>query len=268
MTHFLAYGKGVVVVHRDDLVVDLSVQHVGDEARADALDLVGAGDAGGQHGGGLGLHGDYLDGGVLFLQELTGAGDGTAGAHAGHEEVHLAVGVGPDLGTGGLIVGLGVGGIDELACHEAVGDLLGQLVGLGDGALHALGTLGEHQLGAVGLHQLAALHGHGLGHDDDDAVAPGGGHGGQADAGVAGGGLNDDGARLQQALGLGVVDHGLGDTVLDAAGGVEVLQLGDDLRLEVMGLFDMGQLQQGSLADQLVSRSVNVRHSVYLLYRL
>ena len=155
---------------------------------------------------------------------------------------------------------LGVGGVDELPGYEAVGDLLGQLVGLGDGTLHALGTLGEHQLCAVGLHQLAALHGHGLRHDDDDAVATGGGHGSEADAGVAGGGLDDDAAGLQQTLGLGVVDHGLGDTILHAAGGVEVLQLGDDLRLQVVGFFDMGQLQQGGVADQLVRGSVNVGH--------
>ena len=59
-------------------------------------------------------------------------------------------------------------------------DFLCRLVGLGDGALC------QHQLCAVGLHDLAALHAHGFGHDDDDAVAPGGSHGGQADAGVAG----------------------------------------------------------------------------------
>ena len=85
-----AGGKGVVIFDGDDLVVDLGVQHVGDEACADALDLVGAGDAGGQHGGGLGLHGDYLDGGVLFLQELANAGDGAAGADTGAEAVNGA----------------------------------------------------------------------------------------------------------------------------------------------------------------------------------
>ena len=158
-------------------------------------------------------------------------------------------------------MGLGVGGVHELAGHEAVGDLLGQLVGLGNGALHALGALGQHQLRAVGLHQLAALHAHGLRHHDDDPVAPGGGHRGQADAGVAGGRLNDDAALLQQALGLGVIDHGLGDTVLDAAGGVKVLQLGQHPGLQAELLLDMGQLQQGGLTDQLVSGSVNVRHN-------
>ena len=36
----LAGGKRIFVLDRDDLVIDLGVQHVGDEARADALDLV------------------------------------------------------------------------------------------------------------------------------------------------------------------------------------------------------------------------------------
>ena len=61
---------------------------------------------------------------------------------------------------------------------------------------HALGPLGEDQLRTVGLHNLAALHAHGFGHADDDPIPSGGGHRGQADAGVAGGGLNNNGAGL------------------------------------------------------------------------
>ena len=79
-------------------------------------------------------------------------------------------------------MGLGVRRVDKLAGDEAVRDLRGQLVGLGDGALHALGAFGQDELGAVGLHELAALDGHGLRHDDDDAVASGGSDGGKADA--------------------------------------------------------------------------------------
>ncbi len=37
-----AGGKGVVIFDGDDLIVDLCVEHIGDEACADALDLVGA----------------------------------------------------------------------------------------------------------------------------------------------------------------------------------------------------------------------------------
>ena len=162
----------------------------------------------------------------------------------------------------------GVGGVHKLAGDEAVGNFLRQLIGLGDGTLHALGALGEHQFRAVGLHQLAALHAHGLGHHDDDAVAPGGGHRSQTDAGVAGGGLDDNGAGLQKALGLGIINHGLGDTVLHAAGGVEILQLAQDFGLQALFLLNVDQLQQRGLSDQLISGCINVTHHQFLLMSL
>ena len=72
-----------------------------------------------------------------------------AGADAG-DEVDLAVGIFIDLGAGGLKWALGVRRVDKLAGDEAVRDLRGQLVGLGDGALHALGAFGQDELGAIG----------------------------------------------------------------------------------------------------------------------
>ena len=158
----------------------------------------------------------------------------------------------------------GVGGVDELPRHKAVGDFLRQLVRLGDGALHALGAVGQHQFGTVGFHELAALDAHRFGHDDDDAVAARGGDACQTDAGVAGGRLNNDRAGLELARCLGVVDHGLGDAVLDGTGGVEVFQLGKDFCLQVFGLFDMGQFQQRGVADQLVCGCINVAHDAFL----
>ena len=38
----LAGGEGVLIFHGDDLVIHLGVQHIGDKARADALDLMSA----------------------------------------------------------------------------------------------------------------------------------------------------------------------------------------------------------------------------------
>ena len=155
----------------------------------------------------------------------------------------------------------GVGRVHELARDKAVGDLLGQLVGLGDSALHALCALGQHQLRAVSLHQLAALHAHGLRHDDDDTVAAGGGHGRQTDAGITGSRLDDDGIGLQQTLLLRVVDHSLGNTILHAAGRVEVFQLAQHLGLQALFLFNVSQLQQRSLTDQLVSGCIDLAHN-------
>jgi hypothetical protein len=49
------------------------------------------------------------------LLEVAGdAGDGAAGADAGHQDVHVAAGVVPDLGPGGALVDGGVGGVLEL----------------------------------------------------------------------------------------------------------------------------------------------------------
>ena len=88
----------------------------------------------------------------------------------------------PDFRTGGCPVNSGVRGVNKLSGNEAVGRFLGQLFSLGNGALHALGTLGQYQLGTIGLEDVTAFHAHGFRHGQDDAVALGGGDGGQADS--------------------------------------------------------------------------------------
>ena len=79
---------------------------------------------------------------------------------------------------------------------------------------------------------------------------------------------DDDRAGLQLTRSLRVVDHFLRNAVLDGTGGVEVFKFGQDSGLEVQLFFDVRQLQQGSLADQLVSGSINVGHIQNLLYIL
>ena len=113
---------------------------------------MGAGNTLAQHRRGGRLNSHDLDVGVLALEVVADTGHGAAGADTGNEDVDLTVGVLPDLGAGGCLVGGGVGRIDELAGHKGVGDLLSQLVGLGDGTLHALGAVGQDQLSAIGLH--------------------------------------------------------------------------------------------------------------------
>ena len=88
--------------------------------------------------GGSGLDGDDLNLGVLLLEELAHAGHSAAGANAGDEDVDLAVGVIPDLGAGRGLVDGGVGGVHKLAGDDAVGRLLLQFLGLGDGAFMPL----------------------------------------------------------------------------------------------------------------------------------
>ena len=262
MAHGAAGGKGVVVLDGDDLVVDPGVEDVGHKAGADTLDLVRAGLALGEHRGGGGLDGDDLNLGVLLLEELAHAGHSAAGADAGDEDVDLAVGVIPDLGAGRGLVDGGVGGVHELAGDNAVGGLLLQLLGLGDGTLHALGAVGEHELCAVCLHKLAALDGHSFGHGDDHLVAASRRHRGDADAGVAARGLDDGVVAAAHELAglLGLVDHVLGDAVFDGPGGVEVFQLDEYAGLEVLIGLKVSELQKRGVADKLIDGRVNIAH--------
>ena len=157
---------------------------------------------------------------------------------------------------------LRVCGVHKLAGNEAVGDLLCKFISLCDGALHALCALGEHKLCAVCLHKLAAFNAHGLGHYYDYTVASCGCNGSKADAGVAAGGLNDNGVGVEKTLGLCVVDHGLCDSVLNGAGRVEVFKLCEYLGFQVMLLFNVSELKQRGGTNKLISGSVYFRHDI------
>ena len=189
---------------------------------------MGAGGLALENRGLCGLDGDALDRGLLLLEEAGGARNGTAGANAGHDEVDSAFGVRPDLGAGGLVVGLRVRGVHELSCHDGTRGLLAKLLGLGDGALHAVLARRKDDLRAVGRGELAALDGHGLGHDEDHLVAARGCKHGKANAGVARRGLDHGAARLETTVLLGCVEHCAGNAVLDGAAGVGGLVLAVD----------------------------------------
>ena len=254
---------GVGFGNGDDLVIDRGIQHFGHEARADALQAVGPCLAAFQHRGAGGFHRHHLHGGGLLFQVAAHAGDGAAGTGPGHEDIHPAVGILPDLGAGGSPVGRRVGGVHELPGKEAAGGPGCQLLGLGDGPGHAFAALGEHQFRAVGLHQLAALDAHGLGHDDDDPVAAHGRHHAQADAGVAGSGFDDDRPGLEAAVGFGLVQHGPGYAVLDRTAGVEGFQLGQHPGLQALGGFDAGEFQQRGMPDQLLGGYIDLAHGMF-----
>ena len=97
--------------------------------------------------------------------------------------------------------------------------------------------------------RLAALHAHGLRHGQHHAVPARGGDHGERDAGVAAGRLHDGRlVRRDEAGLLGGVDHREADAVLDAAAGVERLQLPDDRRAGALG--EAAQLDQRRAADQ------------------
>ena len=245
-----AVVDGLVAGHLHDLVVDGGVEHLRHEPGADALDAVRTRLTARQDGRFGRLDRVDLDRRIALLEHLADAGDRAARAHAGHEGRDGAVGVAPDLLGGRAPVDVGVGRVLELLGHEAVGVFGQQRRGPVDGASHAFGTGRQDDLGAVGPQQVAALDAERLGHGQDEPVAARRGRHGQGDAGVAAGGLDQGGApRSDQTRLLGGLDHRQTDAILDAAAGIERLELAHDRRAAALG--ERPQAHERRAADQL-----------------
>ena len=88
----------------------------------------------------------------------------------------------------------------------------------------------------------------------------------KTDTRVARGRLDDDRALHQLAALLSVVDHSLGNSVLDRSCGIEVLKLCKQLCLEPEFLFDTTELEKRSFAYKLISGCIDVCHDKYLLF--
>ncbi|VEU33368.1 unnamed protein product [Pseudo-nitzschia multistriata] len=82
----------------------------------------------------------------------------------------------------------------------------------------------------LSVDDVALVHSGDLRHDDDALVSFCGGHHGQPDPRVSAGGFDDGGlARRDLSAGLGLLDHGEGNTVLDGAARILHLELEQDL---------------------------------------
>ena len=154
-----------------------------------------------------------------------------------------------DLGRGALVVGARVGLVAVLVGHVVGGVASGHLQRQLDRAVRALGALGVDDLGPVHVQQLGPLLGDVVGHHHLQRVALAPADHPQRDAGVARGRLEDRLAGLDRALGLRPLDHRLGDPVLDRAGGVAALELGEDPHSGVRR--DPRQLDQRRVAHRL-----------------
>lgn len=133
-----------------------------------------------------------LDGGVLLLEVPAGAGDGTPGAYAGDEGVHLARRGAPDLGPRRLVVRPGVGRVGELLQHVGAGRPRRHLLRLAHHAVHAQQRVRQHHLGAEGPQHGPPLRAHRRRHRHDQPVPLGRRHERQPDAGVAARRLDQD----------------------------------------------------------------------------
>ena len=178
--------------------------------------------AAGQHRAVLRLQRDHLQAGLAALQRLADAADGAAGADAGDDDVHLAIGVVPDFFGGAAAMDVRIGRIFELLRDDGIGIFRRQLMGAGDGALHARGGGRQFDLRTQDHQHLAPFQRHAFRHHQDQAIAFGGGDEGQRDAGVARSRLDQRGlARGDDALRFHRLDHGDADAVLNRCEGIE-----------------------------------------------
>ena len=162
---------------------------------------------------------------------MADAGNCAARTNARHKEIHLTVGVCVDFRTGRFKVRFWIRGVDKLSGDKTVRNFFGKRFCFFNRALHAFCAFGKHQLRTVCLHQLATFDRHGIRHHDDEAVPAGSGDRCQADPGIAGGRFNDGRPRFEYAALFCIVNHGLGDTVFDRSGRVQVFQFCKHARL-------------------------------------
>ena len=170
------------------------------------------------------------------------------GADAGDEGVHLAARRVDDLARGGEAVDLRVRRVLELAEHHVV-LLADKLLRGVDRAGHALDRRGEQELDAEALEEATPLEAHVLRHREDELVALRRADHREADAGVAGRGLDEGVAGLDGALALRGLDHGERDPVLHGAGGVEHLELAEDLG--GTGVTHAREAHEGGVTDEV-----------------
>lgn len=194
--HFEGFG----IVHLHDLVRQPTVEGLGIEVLADAFDLVLV------HVVGIGIDGafrigsDDLHGSVgNVLQVSAGAGDGAAGADAGHEMRDLMVGGLPDFRAGGVVVAFRAVRIVILVRAIAAGNRLGEAFGhliIGTRVVRTGVGGGHDHFGPIGAQYGTLGFGDLVGQGEDGTVTALLRHQSQTYAGVAGGRLHDHPAGL------------------------------------------------------------------------
>ena len=138
--------------------------------------------------GGIGLHGDDANAGVLLLQISGDAGEGAGRAQTSDKMRNLAPGLLKDLWSGCLVMRSPVGGIVVLVGVEvSLGLLAGKISGNADCSIRTFERVGEDQLGAKKTQDFNALWA-GVGWQSEcDPNTPGCTKGRISDAHIAGG---------------------------------------------------------------------------------
>jgi len=170
---------------------------------------------------GVGLDADHLNRRVAFLHGLQDAHGRSCSAERHHHDVDLAIGLVVDFRTGMKVVGGRIRRTVELVGHEIeVRVLAHKMIHLFNGAVRPLVARRQQQLRPESLEDFLPLEAGRFRHRQDNAVSLDRRHHGQADAGVAAGGLDDDLGGRQDALPFGGLDEGEGWSVFYRATGV------------------------------------------------
>ena len=195
--------------------------------------------------------------GSLF-QIAARAGDGAAGADAGHKMRDLMVRGLPDFRSGAAVVAFRTVRIVVLVGTVAAGNRLGEAFGdLVVGArIVRTGVGGGHDhFGAIGAQYRTLGFGHLVRQGEDRTVSALQSHERESDTGVAGGRFHDHTAGLQFAALLGGIDDAFGDAVLGGASRVEVFDFGRDGGLDAFG--HMVEADERGVADEFCGAVVD-----------
>ena len=74
--------------------------------------------------------------------------------------------------------------------------------------------------------------------------------------------VDEDRVRLEDALVFGVFNHGQGDPVFDAAGGIQVFQFNEKAGCQMVAVVEADRFQKGRMTDEAGHASVHFFHSI------
>ena len=260
--------EGILVFNSDDFIINLGIQSVRYKACADALNFMRTGNALRKYRRTCRLYSNNLHIGILGFQISAYTRKSTAGTYAGNKDINLAFGILPDFRTGRCSVGGRVSRIGKLAGDKAVRSAFCQLLSFGNRTFHTLSTVSQYQLCAISLQQIAAFNAHGFRHSQNNFVTAGSSYGCQTDTGVAAGGFNNSSPRLKNTLSLCIINHCFGNSIFDAAGGIEIFQLAQNLCFQLVFSFVVFQLQQRSATNQISNASINCHNKSLLCFHI
>mmetsp|Transcript_25502 Transcript_25502/g.61311 ORF Transcript_25502/g.61311 Transcript_25502/m.61311 type:complete len:205 (-) Transcript_25502:177-791(-) len=166
---------------------------------------------------------------ILFDEVFANTGSGAPCTDACYEIVNILARLFPNLRPRGLIVYFRIRFVIKLIHEEKIIPLRNEVLGVllqtghtprGRGKMY---VRPEHATDDVTF-----LERRKLGHDDNALVSLRSADHGDSDAGVPASVLDDGHSRLEGSPSLGVLEHGLRDSILDGSAGVLHLELDED----------------------------------------